>query len=160
MVEEPVVTKRYYVYEIRSIDGQIGYVGMSLQPLKRLAQHRQQPWGKKIESITLYPVGSEAEAEELERVKIIEHQPPWNRDGVLASRPRSCRAEILDIIRRRGPSTATQIRNAMRSAGSTNGDQVSTIVNRLIAKGDLYVTAEQPRLGGYHETARVFALRR
>jgi predicted GIY-YIG superfamily endonuclease len=76
--------KRSCVYRLYADSGELLYIGMSLNPEGRVAQHRsKQPWGKEIDHYTCRWFPNREAAKAAERSAIHHEDPLYN-----LSRPR------------------------------------------------------------------------
>ena len=66
------------VYTIKNADGQALYVGLSVNTVRRLLQHRQKPWYSQAGCVEVETFKDWAEAKQAEGLRIRELDPPHN----------------------------------------------------------------------------------
>jgi hypothetical protein len=83
-------------------DGQVLYVGKSIDPKRRSGEHRKSsPWGARIATITVEWYSTEKAAREAEASMIELERPPHNVAGVLTEGQRRVRDAKLERGRRK-----------------------------------------------------------
>ncbi|MEV8610211.1 GIY-YIG nuclease family protein [Amycolatopsis sp. NPDC051373] len=73
------MTPQHALYRMYDETGQLLYVGISIDPGKRMAQHRSdKPWFSQVANITVQPMPSRKAALEAERESIKNERPTFN----------------------------------------------------------------------------------
>lgn len=68
------------VYQHLNANGEILYIGVSINPMARFGRHRScSPWAHQVASVSIEWFDSQAEAYAEERRLVAIHQPPMNR---------------------------------------------------------------------------------
>lgn len=70
--------KPSYLYRLYSADGDLLYVGMTLNPLGRIPTHKRKAWGKSIASCTTERFPDRESAKAAERSAIHHEKPRYN----------------------------------------------------------------------------------
>src|SRR5437868_2611784 len=79
MKKEEKLRTPHAVYRVWDLDGDLLYIGVSRQPVKRVPNHKQKGWGQLIARVELAWYETWSEAAKAEATAILAEKPLYNR---------------------------------------------------------------------------------
>ncbi len=155
-------TGERYVYRLFDSAGTCLYVGECENPLRRIARHRQRPWGTRIADVVMTLCADRIEGLALENAERRRLSPEFSIDRNYSDKSLG-HGELSDWVVRflaaNGPATQKQIGDQLVALGwQGSPNSIGSVVIRLVDRGSLVIAGEVPSSSGRWKTARLFGL--